>query len=62
MEKNYCKPVMSSMNHNESFCENNVLAPNENKVYQYDLYVYSYNYNLAIIIYRLKLQLRALYF
>jgi len=41
MEKNHCnKPDMSLMNHNESFNENNVLLPDENKV-MILLYFYS---------------------
>jgi len=32
MEKNHCKPMMSAMNHDESFSESNVLLSDENKV------------------------------
>jgi len=32
MEKNHIKPMISTMNHDESFNENNVLLSDENKV------------------------------
>lgn len=40
MENNHCKPVMSTMNHDESFSENNILLSDENKVMNNNIFYY----------------------